>query len=309
MFLICLLISTCYWLINVLSNQYKSDVDVEVQYKNQPPEYIILSKLPPILKVNISTDGYNLLGYQLELKKPKVEINLSEYEFDKLKNKHEIVFSDFLPTLSKQLGNKMVINEISPKSVEVILDKKMVKSLKIIPNVKLTFKNQFQLSGVIIVTPNTVEVSGPASILDTINAIPTNFLEINDIEGSLSRKIKLNNDFITTHHLQIKNSDVEIKINTDKFTEYKLNLPITITNVSDTVEIEIIPMSIEIKFLIPLNKLAQIKPEEFQILVDYNELSSVYKKLKVHLVKHPDFIKNITLKPAKVEYVLKRKEK
>lgn len=309
MFLVCLLISTCYWLINVLSNQFNSDIEFEVQYNNQPDEFVILSKLPPLLKVNISTDGYNLLGYQLKLKKPKVEINLSEYQFDELQNKHEILFNDFLPTLSKQLGNKMVINEISPKVVQVLLDKKMVKSLKVIPNVKLTFKNQFQLSGVIIVAPNIVEVTGPTSILDTINAIPTDFLEINDVEGSITKKIKLNNDFLAKHHLQTKDNSVNLKINTDKFTEYKLNLPITIINASDTVDIDIIPMSIEIKFLIPLNKLAQIKPEEFQILVDYNELSAMYKKLKIHLVKHPDFIKNITLKPAKVEYVLKRKEK
>ena len=308
-FLVCLFISTFYWLINVLSNQYNSDIEVNVHYNNQPPDFIILSKLPTILKVNISTDGYNLLGYQLKLKKPKVEINLSEYQFDELQNKHEILFKDFLPTLSKQLGSKMTINEISPKIVQVILDKKMVKSLKVIPNVKLTFKNQFQLFDDIIVVPNMVEVSGPASMLDSINVIPTSLVEINDIESSLIKKIKLNNDFIIAHHLQIKNSDVEIKINTDKFTEYKLNLPVIITNTSDTVDIDVIPMSIEIKFLIPLSKLALLKPEEFEILVDFNELSANYKKLKVHLVKHPDFIKNITLKPAKVEYVLKRKEK
>ncbi len=308
-FLVCLFLSTFYWLINVLSNQYNSDIEVNVHYNNQPPDFIILSKLPPILKVNISTDGYNLLGYNLKLKKPKVVINLSEYQFEESQKKHEIFFKDFLPTLSKQLGSKVIINEISPKTVQVMLDKKAVKTLKVIPNVKLAFKNQFQLFEDIIVIPNTVEVIGPASMLDSIHVIPTSFIEINDIESSLIRKIKLNNDFIIAHHLQIKNSDIEVKINTDKFTQYKLNLTIADTNVSDTVSIDVIPQTIEIKFLIPLSKLALLKPEEFEIKVDFNELSTNYKKLKVHLSKHPDFVKNITLKPAKVEYVLKRKEK
>ncbi|OFZ02048.1 MAG: hypothetical protein A3K10_01390 [Bacteroidetes bacterium RIFCSPLOWO2_12_FULL_31_6] len=203
----------------------------------------------------------------------------------------------------------MTINEVFPKNVQVILDEKIVKSLVVIPNIRLAFKNQYLLSEGIVVIPNTVEVTGPASVLDTIKSIPTNFEELNNVEGSLSKKIKLSSDFLDTHHLQTKISSVEVKINTDKFTEYKLNLPIAIRNISDTVHIELIPQVVEIKFLIPLNKLAQLKPEEFQILVDYNELSPIYKKLKVHLVKHPYFIKNITLKPAKVEYVLKRKEK
>lgn len=308
-FLVCLFISTFYWLINVLSNQYNSDIEVSVHYNNQPSDYIILSKLPKILKVNISTDGYNLLGYQLKLKKPKVEINLSEYQFDESQKKHEIIFKEFLPSLSKQLGNKMMINEISPKIVQVILDKKMVKSLKVIPNVKLTFNNQFQLVGDVIVFPNIIEVTGSASVLDSINVIPTSLVEINKIESSLTKKTTLNSDFINAHHLHIKNCDVEIKINTDKFTEYKLNLPVIISNASDTVDIDLIPKSIEIKFLIPLSKLALLKPEDFEIFVDFNELSANYKKLKVHLVKHPEFVKNITLIPAKVEYVLKRKEK
>lgn len=309
MFLACLFLSSFYWLVNVLSNQYTSYIEVAVKYNHQSPDYIILSKLPPLLKVSVSTDGYSLLSYQFQLKKTQVEIDFSTYKFDEYQNKHEIIFNNFLPSISKQLGKKLIINEILPKKVQVILEKKVVKSLKVIPNVKLTFKNQYQLSEGIIVIPSTVEVTGPASILDSIKSIPTYFEEMNDMEGSLSKKIKLDGNFLTTHHLQTKNKSVEIKINTDKFTEYKLNLPIAVTNVSDTVSIDVIPQTIEIKFLIPLSKLAQLKPSTFEVMVNYNELSASYKKLKVHLVKHPDFVKNITLKPAKVEYVLKRKEK
>lgn len=308
-FLVCLFLSTFYWLINVLGNQLSTDLEVNVTYNNQPLEHVILNKLPSQLIISVTTDGYSLLGYQLKFKKPTIEINLSNYQFDELNKKPEIQFKDFNRTISNQLGNKIIINEILPKSTQVILDKKTTKHLLVIPNVKLTFKNQYLLSEGIIVNPYTVEVSGPASVLDSIKSIPTSFEEINNIEGSIVKKMNLSSDFLTAQHLQTKTKSVEVKIITDKFTEYKLNLPISITNAPDTVNIDFIPQTIEIKFLIPLRKLAQLNTEDFKIMVDYNELSSIYKKLKVHLVNHPDFVKNITLKPAKVEYVLKRKEK
>lgn len=306
-FLVCLFFATFYWLINVLGNQYTSDIRVKVEYVNHPAEQVILSDLPTYLTANVSTDGYTLLAYQLKIKKPLVEINFSNYQFEESRNKNEIIVADFKSSLSKQFGEKILLNEISPKKINVELDLKKTKSLRVAPLYKLAFKNQFQLSDSVVIIPDVVEVTGPKSTLDTINFIPTQFIEINNIEGSLTKHIKLDEDYLIKHHLQVKNTTVELSISADKFTEYKLSLPIEVINPKDSVEIEIMPTTIDVKFMIPLSKLSMLKAEEFRVVVDCDDLSAVYKKLKVQIVKYPAFLKSITVKPANVEYVLKRK--
>lgn len=306
-FLVCLFLSTFYWLINVLGNQYTSELHVEINYKNQPEKYVILSELPSSFKTTVTTDGYTLLAYQLKIKKPFVEINLDDYQFEKGRNLNEILVDDFRNDIKKQLSDKIEINEITPKKIIVRLDDKVIKTLIVIPFYKLSFKNQYQLSDSVKVNPNTIEVSGPKHVLDTLNYIPTVFAEINNIEGLIQKTIKLDANFLVKNHLQAVNSEVDINIVTDRFTEYKLTLPIKIRNNPDSVDVSIIPENIEIKFMIPLSKISLLNPEEFNAIIDFNEQSKIYKKLKVHLVKHPSFLKSITIKPANVEYVLKRK--
>ncbi|MGE0561145.1 MAG: hypothetical protein AB7O47_04970 [Flavobacteriales bacterium] len=305
-FLVCLFLSTFYWLINVLGNTYTTELLVTVIYKNQPEKYVVLNELPSNLNLSVTTDGYTLLAYQLELKNPKVEINLEDYQFSE-GNTKEIIVDDFREVISKQLAEKIEINEIFPKKINVVVDTKIIKQLKVLPLYKFSFAKQYQLSDSIIVTPNIVEVVGPKNTLDTINIIPTDFFELTNIEGSLKKRVKLNTDILSRYHLQIKTTDVEISIITDKFTEYKLNLPIGITNKPDSMEVVVVPQTIEVNFMTPLSKLSQINPDKFDVIVDCEELSSTYNKLKVHLIKHPLFLKSVTIKPANVEYILKRK--
>lgn len=306
-FLVCLFLSTFYWLINVLGNQYTSELLIDVVYKNQPEKHVVLSELPTNLKIVVTTDGYTLLAYQIKIKKPVVEINLDDYQFEIGENSNEILVDDFRHDIEKQLGKKIEINEISPKKITVVLDDKIVKTLKVIPHYKLTFNNQYQLSDSVIVTPNNIDVSGPKQVLDTLNYIPTEFAELKNIEGSIQKTIQLDANFLKKNYLQAINTKIEINIVTDKFTEYKLMLPIKISNNPDSIDVNIIPENIEIKFMIPLSKISLLNPEEFNAIIDFNEQSKIYKKLKVHLVKHPSFLKSITIKPANVEYVLKRK--
>lgn len=306
-FLVCLFLSTFYWLINVLGNQYTSELLIDVVYKNQPEKHVILSKLPSNLKTVVTTDGYTLLAYQIKIKKPLVEINLDDYQFEIGDNSNEILVDDFRYAIEKQLGEKIEISEITPKKIIVELDDKIVKTLKVIPLYKLGFENQYQLSDSVIVNPNTIDVSGPKQVLDTLNFIPSEFTELNNISGAIQKTIKLDANFLEKNHLQVINTEIEINIVTDKFTEYKLMLPIKITNNPDSVDVNIIPENIEIKFMIPLSKISLLNLEEFNAIVDFDEQSKIYKKLKVHLIKHPSYLKSIIIKPANVEYVLKRK--
>lgn len=306
-FLVCLFLATFYWLINVLGNQYNAELKVNVVYNNQPTDRIILNDLPNYLSLNVTADGYTLLAYQFKLKKANVKIDFANYQFEDSNNKNQIRISTFISSLSKQLGEKVVVNEIYPKVVDVKLDQKMVKTLKVLPLYKLGFKNQYQLSDSITIKPNFIKVTGPKTVLDTLDFIPTRYVEIENIEGNLVEQINLDDHYLKNHFLQVKDLIVEMNISADKFTESIIKLPIDIVNQPNEYEIEIIPNSIDVKYMVPLSKLSTIKKDEFSALVNGEELTKTYKKLKVHLVKHPAFLKAITVKPAKVEYVLKRK--
>jgi hypothetical protein len=86
-----------------------------------------------------------------------------------------------------------------------------------------------------------------------------------------------------------------------------MKVPINSINVPEVMNISVFPNYVEVKFMVSLTKLSDIKETDFEANVDCKELNNQYRKLKVDLSKYPSFIKSVSLKPAKVEYVLKKR--
>ena len=306
-FLICLFLSSFYWLLNALGQTYSTSLDINITYNKNPEKHVILNELPKFIEVKITGVGYYLLGYKLTFRNPEIFIDLSKYVDEKLREKAMLDFESFNSTIEKQLGNKIEIASIYPKQVKVDVDEIMEKSIKIRPHTKLTFSNQFQLSDAVKVNPTYINVVGPKSVLDTLEFIPTDFINIRNIESNISIEVGFEDDYLNKLKLTTNLEKVNLQILVDKYTEYKLKVPISSINVPEDMSISIFPNDVEVKFMVSLAKLSSLKETDFEASVDCKELNNQYRKLKVDLSKYPSFIKSVSLKPAKVEYVLKKR--
>ena len=80
-------------------------------------------------------------------------------------------------------------------------------------------------------------------------------------------------------------------------------------NVPDSIEIKAIPNEVEIKFLLPLSKMASLQSANFSAKIDYDQINDNFNhKLKVELTEYPEYIQSLTLNPRKVEYILKKRK-
>lgn len=306
-FLMCLFLSSFYWLLNALGQTYSTGLDINITYNKNPEKHVILNELPQVIEVKITGVGYYLLGYKLTFINPVIDIDLSKYVDEKIKENAILDFESFNSVIEKQLGNKIEIASIYPKQVKIEVDEIMEKSIKIKPQTKLTFSNQFQLSDAVNVNPAYVNVVGPKSVLDTLKFIPTELKNIRNIESNINIELGFDVDYLNKLKLTTALNKVDLSILVDKFTEYKMKVPINSINVPEGMNISIFPNYVEVKFMVSLTKLSGIKETDFEASVDCKELNNQYRKLKVDLSKYPSFIKSVSLKPAKVEYVLKKR--
>jgi YbbR domain-containing protein len=306
-FLVCLFLSSFYWFLNSLAHTHSTNLDIDITYNKNLEKHIILNELPNVLKIKITGVGYYLLGYKLGWRNPEIDIDLSMYVDKDLKDNSNLDFESFIPSIENQLGNKIQITSIYPKKVKVDVDEIMEKSIKIKPQTYLTFSNQFQLSDIIKATPSHVNVIGPKSVLDTLNHLPTELKKILNIEASQNIQAGFDIDFLNKLKLTTDLDKINLSIPVDKFTEYKMKVPINTVNIPENMSISIFPNYVDVKFMISLAKLSDVKETDFEAIVDCKELNNQYRKLKVDLSKYPSFIKSVSLKPAKVEYVLKKR--
>lgn len=309
MFLSCLCLTIFFWLLNALGNTYSTTIVVDVEYKNNPKNFVILNDLPNQLFVNVSGLGFDLLGYQLKIEKQPLVIDLLDVKgLNKLNNSFNstIDFSVYRSYISNELGNQIEVNQLSPEKVDVLLDQQANKLVVIKPILSLDFENQYQLDGNVKVKPAVVNVIGPKTVLDTLQAVYTEDIIYNGLEKTITHEALFNKQH-KLQRLSFDLSKVIVFVPVEKFTESSVNIPINYINVPDSIELKAIPNEVQIKFMTPLNKISNITESKFNVNVDFNNVNDKYGKLKVNLSVYPNYLKSIIIKPSKVEYILKKK--
>lgn len=309
MFLFCLSLSTLFWLLNALSKTSTTNAIFNVNYVNQPKDKVVLNKLPQQLTIKIKGLGYDLISYKLRLRKSVVNVDLNKISgFDGGIRNKTLSSTSFSNFISNQLGDQIEVKNIYPDSIRFIFDKRVEKLVKIVPSTQLNFKKQYRLYGKIIVKPAVTKVVGPASILDTINSVYTEYLELSKLSETTTQSIGFKNEY-HQNKLSFNPDKIILHIPVEKYTESSVMISINAINVPDSIELKAIPNEVELKFLIPLSKIVSLPKATFKAQIDYNQINDNFNhKLKIELTNYPDYIESLTLNPAKVEYILKKRK-
>jgi len=303
-FLFCLFLATFFWLLNSLGNNYSSEIICNVNYKNQPKGKIVLNELPQQFKIKIKGLGFDLLGLKMSITHPKVLIDLSKLE--DVKGTQTISSLKYSTAIANQLGDHIEIKSITPEYIKLVVDDKLEKTVKVIPQTKLNFEQQYQLFGKILAKPVITKIVGPKSIVDTITQVYTDVIIQNKLSATYTQTVGFAKQYKELK-VSCNPSKVLVHIPVEKFTETSKTISISAINVPDSVTLKTIPNEVTIKFQLPLSKMASLASAKFKAEVDYKTMNESFShKLKVALVTYPDYIQNITLTPSKVEYIIKK---
>jgi len=108
---------------------------------------------------------------------------------------------------------------------------------------------------------------------------------------------------IPPDNIIILNADdylVDVEIEVVQHTEKKMDIPVALTNAIDT-NFLIIPSSIELKCLVPVDEYDNIVPGDFNLEADYK--NNAYKgKIDVTMVRQHEFAKQVSFYPNEVDY-------
>jgi hypothetical protein len=253
--------------------------------------------------------GFDLLAYKLRLKRPQVNVDLSRLEgLDGKIQKNTLASTSFSSYISNQLGEQIEIKEIYPDSIRFLFDVRKEKIVKVTPLTELNFKKQFQLFGGILVKPAVTKVSGPGSILDTLTNVYTENLILSGLSETATESVGFHEEY-ELKKLSFNPEKVILHLPVEKYTESSIMVNVETVNVPDSIEIKAIPNVVEVKFLIPLSKMASLQSAVFRAEIDFEQINNNFnQKLTVEIKEHPDYIESVTLNPERVEYILKKRK-
>jgi YbbR domain-containing protein len=297
------LVSIVLWFLTKLSKDYDSTVTYPVTYQNLPDDKLMQKAPPSTVDIHIKATGFKILSGKLFPK--TLEVNAGNV-FAKSKNDYFLLLSQQRLGLQKQLNNGVSIDHFIQDSVTMSLGVLSRKKVPVKLVSELTYDAGYHNSGNLVITPDSVEVSGPESMLDTLRFVPTSTYVEDGINESIHKDLPLK-PFESSQNMGLSVQKVTIDLAVEKYTEGTLKVPFTVLNLPNNLTINTFPKEVELTFKVSLSQFNQIQTTSFLVECDYqlsveNQLSYLIPKV----TKQSELVKNVKIAPNRIDFVIEK---
>jgi len=303
-YLICVAIATGFWFLNALSKTYTVDIIAPVTYVNFPDNKTLSSRPPEQFDLKIKAHGFTILRHRLSFLFMPLEFNVNDMTSNRMKESRKSSFAfpsrQFLTELSYLLSNDMEILSMSPDTLFFKFDQMGQKRVKVKPNLKVNLKKQYQISGDTKSTPDSVNVYGPQSAIDTIKFAYSEILRFNDADEPVQTTAK----FSPLKEIYFEPQQVELSIPIEEYTEAQQLVPVLLTGQPAEAKVKLFPPKVKVTFQVSLSRFSEIKSEDFKLTVSYSDIQEGKQRLKITAESIPSYLYSLKISPEELEYLI-----
>ena len=306
LFSVFLLISVFIWLLSALSKNYTSVIEYPLVYTDLPEERVFVGELPGHLDLRINAHGYALLRYKLFKKPVPISFKVSAFTLNRPgqdSSRAYILTRYVKDQVSRQLDPELQLLEIKPDTLHFQFARRVTRMLPIKPDFIFEVDKQFTIRDGIILEPDSVEVTGPDVILDTMKYATTVRSDLGLLSRNYSDKVKLRR----LKGLEYNRSRVDCTIELEKFTEVHLSIPIEVLNLPDSLSLQAFPSRIKLTCKVGLSKYDRMDRNLFRAVVDYSAIDDRTRELDVNIQNIPVYLLSYEYYPKSVEFLISRR--
>ena len=297
-FLFFLLLSFTFWTSTKLSNTYIVEESFSIIWINIP-NGIIPSSENQQMNVSISASGIEILIYRLINK--SINISLSQADFRREKGLVDLRGQEFF--IQKQFFENTKLNILNPLFLEFKFSRLEEKVFTVVPQIEINLRAGYLIDSSLKVTPDSILVRGPKSILDTLNSIQSESIIADDLYENFRKKVSLR----SIPEIQLSESKVTVEVAVSRYTEKEFLLNIEVINLPLGTRVKLFPPKAKVRVTLPLSVLRTIKASDFNLVVDYNNIfKDAEKKLDLIIIRRPSSVKKVILEPKKVNYLIRK---
>ena len=303
-FLFFFIISTVFWFINALDNEYTTKIMQPVRFVNFPEDKIIHGDLPSVFVLTVKGRGFDIWKHQASFSKTSLVIDLKKKSFSKIEEENRFYFLTYgyKSKIEEQINSRLELLSVSPDSIYVDLVAIVNKKVPVILSGMLEYEKQYTCIDPIRIMPDSVEISGPSSLIDTVTAVYTEDFVLKKI----SNAITFESNLMVENDCVLKTTKVKIHVPVEKYTEASFKISIECINQPDSIELKIFPAQLKVSYFVSLAEYHKIDKKQFKAIVDFSEKRIQKGKMQVKLVTYPDKIINLDYFPRRVDFIIEK---
>jgi len=300
-FLFFLVLASTFWFVHGLDKERETNIVIPVRYVGIPINVAITNSPPSEISLNIKDKGRFLYDYTKNHITP-LTIDLSRVFYQK----GEILITPDLLSgrIRRYLKPSTSLLNTNPDSILIQYEKLGVKTLPIKLYSKIEFAHQYMLSNNIQLDPKTVTVFGPKRMLNAMNFVPTENLELKNLNDTTYAWCKLK----PIKFLRYSVNQTKVSVFVEPFTERKVQIPIIAINCPQKLSVRTFPAFVNATYTVGLSRFYTLAPTDIQVYLDYNDLvGAKHSKQILKIKNNTSHISNIRISPVQVEFILEVK--
>lgn len=302
-FLFFMVLTAFIWLLVELSKSYTTSANFRVVYKNIPTEKLLQEINQNELEIAFKAPGFTILKYKLRKHKLSVDLNY----VSRTGRRHYVLPNMQISGLNSQLPGEIELVEVMKDTLFVALGVNKFKKVPVTQDVEINFKLGYNFTDTLELSPDSVVISGPDIYIDSINAVSSEFLKLDEVSTDIDETLALKS---LPAHMKVvfETSTINLRASIDKFTEGSFTVPVEIINEPEGVQINPFPKEIEVTYQAGLSNFTKIDESSVKVVFDYKqyEKDSLLQFLTPVIVQKSAFISSLKINPPQIEFLVQK---
>jgi len=309
-FLICLFCSAVFWFFIRLSGENQAGIRQTIRVVDLLPGTMVLDHGDHGFLSVFQVSGVRSFFSVNALRGDTLQVGQSM--LSRMTRNEEEVYYITAPALAGLLSRRVdpgaSVIRIMPDTVFFVLARKTEKKVAVRYDLAVSFERRYGLYGAHGITPDSVLIIGPESIIDTISFVNAGSLELTGLSQTESRRLDIL-PVSTDRSVQIVPDFVSLHVPVEEFTESRVEVSLDVVCPDSLLPFErerlrLFPERVNMVFLVALRDYQKIDPELFSAYVECPAPDFSGKQLPVFTGHAPDFVRMESVRPASVDFLI-----
>ncbi|MBT6635826.1 MAG: hypothetical protein HOB48_03840 [Flavobacteriaceae bacterium] len=281
-----------------LTSNYTKTIVFVVKPVDVPSDQVVLDQSIDSIGLELETYGYNLAKYYID--QPIIEISLND--LNKVKSKYQWTKQRNFSDLQSKFNKSIRLVSSSVDQIDFTIEQYESKKVPVELKLELDYKSGFDSFNEYKLSKDSIMITGPNSLIDTINMIQTHKLVLNQIDSEINAKIRIK----PPENSNITHSDTELdfQLKVEKFTEESIKVPITIVNIDDNMKINYYPKVVSVLYRVSIREYKSVNPMDFRVECDLNTINRDNSVLISSITKKPINVRKCRIENNQIQYVI-----
>ena len=238
-FTLAFLLALGFWFLVNLSRTFNITVNVPIEAGTVPENKALIEPLPDFASVSVSGEGWSLINFYN--KPPVINIDIQDSQVNLFDQARERM--NALPEVE--------VLKVQPNVLSITLEDEITIPKKVNSRLSLSFKKQFGLLDSLKMYPDSVLISGAASIVERIETIQTKQISLSNVNEDIRMTVQLEKP---ESLIELNRETVQVTGNVAEFTEGEIRVRVQITDTPSNMNVNFSPSIVTIKYDVPIQE-------------------------------------------------------